>query len=258
MSVFKLFASMQVAVAQPGRVTWMPQSGVPLKYLAQDVGRRWLSSLRLLALVLLVPWVAFAQGTVTVDQTGSGTIVYATSGGGGSVQIREICFDAASLQPVDASFAPLEEIGGTSPILARAFSGSGSDRECVNGKFSVPNDLSSDGTDVVEFKVYWLNESTATALASWDFDELNIADDGNFDAAYADRNLFDSTASGTADRVEVDITPTLAASSREIQDFGWATDEIVFFRVCRDAGDSFDTTTTDAHLIMWCINIPRE
>ncbi len=36
-----------------------------------------MSSLRLLALVLLVPWVAFAQGTVTIDQTGSGTVTIA-------------------------------------------------------------------------------------------------------------------------------------------------------------------------------------
>ncbi len=33
-----------------------------------------LGNIRLVAVVLLVPWLAFAQGTVTMDQTGSGTV----------------------------------------------------------------------------------------------------------------------------------------------------------------------------------------
>ena len=185
---------------------------------------------------------------LTWEDTGS-RFSWQSCGGGGAVPVREICFDAASLQPIEDNFPPLEEDEGTNQdILYRAFSST--TEECASGKLSVPADLVAGNAT---YKIYWKTPTATSGNVCWELDHAPIATSTDWDASASTDTLGGALATdGVANDLTID-TGTIDT----LANLGWDTaDDLVLFQVCRNPTCTSDVTE-DAHLLMFCIGIPR-
>lgn len=172
-----------------------------------------------------------------------------TAGGTDTNSIKEIFFDAASMQPLESNFAVLESTvseGGTIRGFARAFDDT--TREYANFKWSVPTDIDTSAT--VTFRAYVMARTAASANVQLDFDHACVNDGEAFEATYTEESSGDFALDTNQDDV------TEKTWTETVTNLGWAANDMCFGRISRDPAAASDLTG-DMLLFQLVIEVPR-
>lgn len=188
-------------------------------------------------------------GTDKVSEIGEDGVVTCSTDTGGAAPVRELCWDAASMAPLETNFAPLEKIGATIEKFARSFDDT--TEEFVNMKFKVPGDVDTSGT--VTFRAYVQSKThVASKNVSLDFEHLAVADSEDSDPATytATKNSGDKALPDAQDD-DGNITWTETVST-----LAWTANDLVYARFSRVDAAANDLAG-DMHLKEFCVEIPR-
>jgi hypothetical protein len=170
----------------------------------------------------------------------------------------EHTWDAGDFSALETNIAPLEKMtGSNAKILVRAFDYA--TVEYVNGKFKVPGALVGTGSATVTFRAVWYARvaPTGTDNVVWAFAHIAKATDEDWDnTAYT----VEQAGASQADIVQDVLTVTTWTET--LTNLGWSADDLVLFRLYRnatDAGDTLDDRADeddDALLLSFTIEIP--
>lgn len=171
-------------------------------------------------------------------------------GGGGSMPTAQITFHPNDFEFNEGNPASIEFLNGTT-VDTKVIAFDDTTEEYVNGKFEVPGDISTTGSDTVTFRAYVMAKTAAASKnIGLTFGHLAVNNSEDFDGSYTDEPSGDKAVDATQDDVtEVTWTET-------ITNLGWAANDLVFFRLNRDT-DATDDLTGDLFLFHLSINIPQ-
>ncbi|HTJ53641.1 MAG TPA: hypothetical protein VL443_29505 [Cyclobacteriaceae bacterium] len=163
--------------------------------------------------------------------------------------VREIFFDAASMQALETNFGTLTAItGGTNStkIMVRAFDQT--TEEFANFKFQVPTDVTS-GT--VTFRACFMAATAASSKnIGFKFYYQNLSDTSSFDGTYSSITSGALAINATQDHV------TIATFTSTISTLSWTAGMIIEVKLSRDTSVS-NNLASDMYLLSFCIEIPR-
>lgn len=181
---------------------------------------------------------------VLTYDNGTGLISLEAAAGGSATPF--FYFDATDLSAVESNIAPLTYIDGTTvDMLVRAFDDT--TEEYVNGKFSLPNTVNS-GT--VTFRAYvYAATGAASKNVALTFGHKALNDSEDFDAAYTDEDSGDTAIAATQDNI------TLVEWTETIANLGWASEDIIIFRLSRPAAGA-NNLSGDMYLLGFSIELP--
>ncbi len=196
---------------------------------------------------LLAPLALGTSGQVLTATSGTGlTWTTPSAGGGSGATSATVEFSAPSLFSVGTNGASLLNLGdATTARMCRGFDDT---TECyAYGSVCVPSNINGSGT--VSFTAIGGLRSSTTGNLLWTFGEREAADTESWTGAYAEYDSASTAISG-ATTTQRAITWSVAVST-----LGWASGDIVRFRVSRDPGVSGDATG-DALLDSFSIKFP--
>jgi len=157
-------------------------------------------------------------------------------------------YDMIDTHAIESSVAPMDRVTGTN-VIKIVVAYDDTTIEYRNGKFLVPGDLDTAGT--VTFTV-WTQAKTGAASKNvvLRFDHIAIADDEDHDGtAYTSENSGDQSMSATQDHI------TVVEWTETVSNLGWAADDLVYWRLSRQAAASNDLSG-DLYVEMMRVNIP--
>lgn len=200
-------------------------------------------------------WPSAQGGASTVlTNNGSGTLSWSTPSGG-TVLPRELLFDSASLYCSEALNCAVTAYDNNTNVDNLGLAFDDATDEFSNGRFVVPDAVSTTGSDTVEFSVWFTASAdgcSATCTTYWDF-RWAVASSGEvFDDAYT-TEADGGCAANTDSETVVECTWT-----ESLTNLGWTAGELVHFQVVRDADNGSDNLAQDAWLKMFRISIPQE
>lgn len=166
------------------------------------------------------------------------------TGGGGSTQGKQaIYISAAAMRPTSASGCGQLEVAATSaghPDIAALPFDPGTD-EFAQFSMVMPKKWNA-GTMTARF--HWVHGATTTNFAVvWGIQALAVGNDDTIDAAYGTAVTVTDTGGTTNDLYTSDETSVMTAAGSPVKE------DLVYFRVYRDADAGGDTLAVDAKLI---------
>ena len=134
-------------------------------------------------------------------------------------------WDAASLEPIETNFAPLELLDGTYvDTLVRTFDDT--TEEYANGKLKLPTDFDTSGT--VTFRAEVLGKTAAVSKnIGLTLGHLALNDSEDFDPAspYTDVDSGAKAIDATQDEI------TLITWTETVGNLNWTPSELILFRL---------------------------
>lgn len=167
---------------------------------------------------------------------------------GGSKPDFTATFPAGSFYYPTSNPAELDRDTGTNGAIFRQRFDDSTD-ESVEGSFVVPSDIDTSGTVTFEIIGYAV---TATAdSVVFVFSESDAGSGSSWDATYNDISSGAKTCNSTQDNLDrFTWTETVA-------NLGWSANELVRFKLTRDADNANDTLVGDYGVIVFRVVIPR-
>ena len=174
------------------------------------------------------------------------------SGGADTNSIKEICWPAVSLLPLEAadSIPPITKDAGTN-IDQLTISFDDSTDECRATVFKVPDDVASGST--ITFDLYSYVDSATTGNFVVDYrHNTGFGEGSDPDGSLTTEAAAADTVQGTAGQL------TVTSWTETLSNLSWAAGDQVDGVLCRDANNASDTLTGDLQATLFCISIPRE
>jgi hypothetical protein len=159
----------------------------------------------------------------------------------------ELIYEVQAMQVLETNFAPTEKISGSNvKKLVAAFDDTTA--EFRNGKFIVPTNIDTAGTVNLTAYVY-AKTGAASKNVQLRFGHVPIGDGESFDGAYSTKDSGDKAIAATQNfMTKIEWTETVA-------NLGWASEDIVYFRISRIAPGS-DNLSGDMYWDSFEIEIP--
>lgn len=144
---------------------------------------------------------------------------------------------------------PAPDVITTTNIKGTVWKFDSTTQEYLNGKFEVPPDIDTAGT--VYFRVIGMSATAAASKnVAFDFDHAAVDHDEDADSA-----SYTTEASGDKATINNQNDLEIHEWSETVANMGWAAEDLVFFRISREAAAS-NNLSGDWYLSEFIIEIP--
>jgi hypothetical protein len=153
-----------------------------------------------------------------------------------------------NLEPLETN-TPAFDVITTTNLKGTVWKFDSTTQEYLNGKFEVPPDIDTAGT--VYFRAIGVSATAAASKnVAFDFDHSPVDHDEDLDSA-----SYTTEASGDKATINNQNDLEIHEWSETVSNLGWAAEDLVFFRISREAAAS-NNLSGDWYLYDFIIEMP--